>query len=37
MRISRTRTLGFLGLAVASGLVSGETVLRHLNARGHGI
>jgi hypothetical protein len=24
-------------LAVASGMVSGETVLRHLNARGHGI
>ena len=24
-------------LAVASGVVSGETVLRHLNARGHGI
>jgi glycosyltransferase involved in cell wall biosynthesis len=24
-------------LAVAAGLVSGETVLRHLNARGHGI
>jgi hypothetical protein len=24
-------------LAVAAGVVSGETVLRHLNARGHGI